>query len=130
MEVSLKPYHICDLRLCFQQSVAEAPDDCPKLMRSLREAVLRGDHQGMEQAAHSLKGAASNFGARAVVERALQLEVLGRTNNLFQAENMVRELDTSLNDLISELTHFLISRHPNISTQSEALAISQGKLDQ
>ena len=50
----------------------------PKLLDGIRGAAERGDAQGMERAAHKLKGSVANFAAPAAYDAALRLEVMGR----------------------------------------------------
>ncbi len=52
------------------------------LLGRLRCCVADGDAAGLGQAAHQLKGAASNFYAERTVEAALRLEQMGRQNEL------------------------------------------------
>jgi HPt (histidine-containing phosphotransfer) domain-containing protein len=57
-------------------------EDSPRLIDEVRAAVAAGDAAALRRAAHTLKGAASNFGASAVVAAALELETMGRTGDL------------------------------------------------
>jgi CheY-like chemotaxis protein/HPt (histidine-containing phosphotransfer) domain-containing protein len=54
----------------------------PQLLYAIEDAISRKDAPGLCQAAHSLKGAVGNFGAKAVVEQAAALETMGKTGNL------------------------------------------------
>ena len=57
-------------------------EECPKLINGIRGAVERSDAQGMERAAHKLKGPVANFSAPAAYDAALRLEVMGREGHL------------------------------------------------
>jgi CheY-like chemotaxis protein len=74
-------------------------DDCPKLFNGIRGAVERGDAQGMERAAHSLKGSVANFAAPAAYDAALRLEMMGRAGNLDQAPEALGRLESALEEL-------------------------------
>ena len=74
-------------------------DDCPKLLDGIRGAVERGDAQGLERAAHKLKGTVANFSARASYDAALRLEVMGRGGHFEQAGEALGELDSALEEL-------------------------------
>src|SRR5436190_16020451 len=50
-------------------------EDSLRLREEVRAAVAAGDAAALRRSAHTLKGAASNFGAAAVVAAALQLEI-------------------------------------------------------
>ena len=53
-------------------------EDTPRLVKELTEAVEKRDHPKIERAAHTLKGAVANFGAKRARELALDLETRGR----------------------------------------------------
>jgi two-component system, sensor histidine kinase and response regulator len=78
-------------------------DDYPKSLRELREAVEAGDAKRVERTAHGLKGSVSNFGARPAVEAALQLETMGRAQELVEAEQVLHSLEMALAALRPEL---------------------------
>jgi HPt (histidine-containing phosphotransfer) domain-containing protein len=48
-------------------------DDSPRQLAAVQAAAAAGDAQALMRVAHTLKGAASNFGAAAVVTAALEL---------------------------------------------------------
>jgi len=74
-------------------------DECPKLLDGIRGAVERGDAQGLERAAHKLKGTVANFSARTSYDAALRLEVMGRSGQLEQAREAVGQLESALEEL-------------------------------
>jgi len=69
----------------------------------LREAAGRGDAEGVENTAHGLKGSVANFGARAAVDAALQLETLGRNRDLTNISPSLAALESALTELRTEL---------------------------
>lgn len=70
-------------------------DDYPTSISAIKDAVHKGAPQDLERAAHTLKGAVSNFGADAVVKEAFELECQGRLGDLTHAnENLQRLLET------------------------------------
>ncbi|MGC8879751.1 MAG: Hpt domain-containing protein [Anaerolineae bacterium] len=58
----------------------------------LSEAIERGDARGVEQTAHSLKGASASLGAERFRQSAFQLEQIGRSGNLSDAVNVLAKL--------------------------------------
>ncbi|PYU10577.1 MAG: hypothetical protein DMG29_17240 [Acidobacteria bacterium] len=80
--------------------------DYPRLLAAMREAVARGDAKSLERAAHTLKGAVSNFAAPAATAAALRLELMGRQANLTQAEEALAALEAELDRLKSLLAEF------------------------
>ncbi len=71
-------------------------DEYPALMVEIREAVTALDADGLQRAAHTLKGSVSNFGADAAYNAAFVLEMMGRTRDLAQVERGLAELDEAL----------------------------------
>jgi len=78
-------------------------EDCPQLCDGIRGAAERGDAQGMERAAHKLKGSVANFAAPAAYEAALRLEVIGHDGHLDQATEALGQLESALEELRPKL---------------------------
>lgn len=78
-------------------------EDYPNSVGEIEEALRTGDAKKLERAAHSLKGAASNFGADVVVKSALALEVAGRSGNLASAPAEYGALSAALKNLHRDL---------------------------
>ena len=79
-------------------------DEYPRSLGELHKAVEAGDSKAVERAAHSIKGAVSNFGARAAVDAAAQLEQLGRAQKLAGASLGLHSLEQALTALSQELS--------------------------
>lgn len=77
--------------------------DSPRLMEEVRAAVVAGDAAALKRAAHTLKGAAGNFGAAAVVAAALELEAMGRAGDLGGAAPARDRLEAALGSLNAAL---------------------------
>ena len=80
--------------------------ESPKLLQRVREAVRCSDAKALERAAHSLKGAVSNFTSQGGFETAQRLEMMGRTGDLSQIEaaqaaleREVASLDAALDEM-------------------------------
>jgi two-component system, sensor histidine kinase and response regulator len=78
-------------------------DDYPRSLAELREAAGRGDARTVERAAHGLKGAAANFGARPVVDAALAIETMGRHQDLSGFSAALGALEQTLSRFRHEL---------------------------
>ncbi|AGA25164.1 hybrid sensor histidine kinase/response regulator [Singulisphaera acidiphila] len=78
-------------------------EDCPRLKAAVHEAVEAGSPERLYRAAHALKGAVSNFGARGAFEAAVRLEALGRGGDLIGHGPIVRHLEGQLDDLLGAL---------------------------
>ncbi len=78
----------------------------PELQATVHDSIARGDGKALEQAAHSIKGAVSSFGAWAAREAALKLEVLGREGDLAQAVLAGAALDREIAHLTRALAGY------------------------
>lgn len=78
-------------------------DDCPSCMQSISAAISANDPKALERAAHNLKGAVANFGAKATVDAALRLEQMGRAGQIEGADKAYVELAAALDRLTPEL---------------------------
>jgi two-component system, sensor histidine kinase and response regulator len=77
--------------------VAELADlffeDAPPLLRSIEEAVERGEAESLERAAHALKGNCGTIGARRMARMASDLQNLRRSGDTTQAADLVNEIE-------------------------------------
>jgi HPt (histidine-containing phosphotransfer) domain-containing protein len=64
-------------------------EDCPQRMNELEEAVKGNNTNMIRNAAHSLKGMVSGFGARRANTLAQEMEDLGRAGNLPKAATLL-----------------------------------------
>ena len=55
--------------------------ECPKMVQEVRDSIESGEAVRIQRAAHTLKGSASIFGARRVVQSAAKVETMGRENS-------------------------------------------------
>jgi PAS domain S-box-containing protein len=66
--------------------------ECPRLMLLIEDAIDERDANALVETAHSLKGSASYLAARPTVELAHELELIGRTKNWTQVEEIYVKL--------------------------------------
>jgi HPt (histidine-containing phosphotransfer) domain-containing protein len=78
-------------------------DTYPDVLQEIRIAAEQSNAQLLERSAHGLKGSVANFGAAAAVEAARQLETMGRTHQLQEATEGLRNLERALEALRPEL---------------------------
>ena len=69
-------------------------------------AIARGDTEALARGAHSLKGSVGNFGARAAVDAAVQLESIAKNGNLSIAGAAFATLEKEVDRLKRELRAF------------------------
>jgi CheY-like chemotaxis protein len=75
----------------------------PALLSEIENAVLQKDAAALGRAAHTMKGAVANFGARAVVDQAKELEMMGKSGDLASADDAAQSLRALMNKLVPEL---------------------------
>ncbi|HEV8716731.1 MAG TPA: response regulator [Candidatus Binatia bacterium] len=83
-------------RELLQEIVGLFFDEIPGLLSAIQEPVARRDAKALERAAHTVKGAVSNFGAKDAFAAALRLEVLGRGGDLTNVEEACAELEKAI----------------------------------
>ncbi len=69
-------------------------EDAEPRLSTLREAIASGDAEGVERAAHTLKGSAGNMGARRMSMIAASLQDAGTSGDLSGAATLVEDLET------------------------------------
>ena len=78
--------------------------ESPRLMADIQRSVDSGDGARLELAAHTLKGAITNFAAPRAFEAAFKLEKIGRSGVLADhAEATCRELEDEMDQLEAAL---------------------------
>ena len=82
------------------------------LMAALRSAAARQDAHGVEIAAHTLKGSASNFGATEFCQDALALERSGRRGDSAGIEERLAAFERSAARFLRELEQLVADTIP------------------
>jgi CheY-like chemotaxis protein len=80
--------------------------DSPRMMKQIRNAIATGNGDSIAAAAHSLKGAAGNFGPNPVFNTAKQLEQSGKAHRTGEASALFKRLETDLVALRKRLQEF------------------------
>jgi CheY-like chemotaxis protein len=80
-----------------------------RLMNKMQIAIKNEDASGLQRAAHTLKGSVRVFGAERVASAALQLEKIGQSKNLDDAQDAWTQLDRELERLKPMLDNLLKS---------------------
>ena len=73
----------------------------------IRDSIARQDCEALHRAAHTLKGAVSNFGAQPVFAASLELETMGREEDLSRAADVLPDLEQKLESLRQALSEFV-----------------------
>jgi two-component system, sensor histidine kinase and response regulator len=90
-------------RVLYDELVEVFKKECPTFAAEMRGAVEARDLKALERSAHTLRGAASNLGAVALSEAALELERLARSEELDSAASQLQILQKEIERLLSEL---------------------------
>ena len=77
--------------------------ESPQLMRDAKKALAARDRKALERAAHTLKGAVANFGAREAFAAALKLERIGEKGDLAHSRQAWAALEKEMGRLKKEL---------------------------
>jgi CheY-like chemotaxis protein len=79
----------------------------PTLLSELRAAAGRGDGEGLQRAAHELRGSMANLEADLASQAALRLETMGRNGDLAAAEEALADLDREVARLQEAVAGFV-----------------------
>lgn len=77
--------------------------DCPQRMQKLEQGVKGGNAESIRQAAHSLKGMVSGFGAYQAKSLAEEMELLGRGEQVTEAVNLLPSVLCEFAHVIEQL---------------------------
>jgi HPt (histidine-containing phosphotransfer) domain-containing protein len=80
--------------------------ECESTVAAIRKAIDEQNASNLNRAAHTLKGMVGNFGARAAMEIALMLEIIGKNTDLAGAEGVLLTLQKELERLKKALVQF------------------------
>ena len=83
----------------FREVAGIFAEDSRAMMAEIRDAIAAGNPGRLNRAAHTLKGAISNFGAAVPFEHALKLEAMGKNGELAKARDNCDALDAELERL-------------------------------
>jgi len=81
-------------------------------LESMREAVRDQDSDALARAAHALNGASANIGANGSAELAGQLENLGCSGTVHEAEKLLGRLEREIAAAQIEIQHLVSNLAP------------------
>ena len=73
--------------------------ECPRHLEKIGRAIAEGDGEGLESAAHALKGAVAIFTQEGPFKAALRLEELGQASDLGRAGEVYQALQEEIDRL-------------------------------
>ncbi|WP_182865407.1 response regulator [Rhodopirellula sp. JC639] len=87
-------------------------EEAAQRVSEIETALAAADAKVVARGAHTLKGAAGNFGAKPVVRLAEQIETLGKDDNLAPVPDLLESLKQQVARLDTELAAF-VNRNPS-----------------
>jgi two-component system, sensor histidine kinase and response regulator len=87
----------------FHEMVGLLHADAPQLLGIVTGCFESGDFAGLERAAHTLKGLASNFGGQRAVAAAAEVERLAKARQSARLPAALDELNAALEELMGAL---------------------------
>ena len=78
-------------------------ESCPQLIAEMQAALVVGDADAFQRAAHSMKSNSASFGAFELAAQARLLETMGRERRQDGAGQLLAELETTYSQVESEL---------------------------
>jgi signal transduction histidine kinase/DNA-binding response OmpR family regulator len=86
--------------------------DCPSLVEQVSAAIMRQDSDGLERAAHKLRGAVTTFASGKALSAAQQLETMGRDQDLRHAGEVFVQLKEQIEILENVLSQLWVEVVP------------------
>ena len=77
--------------------------DYSRLMDEVRDSILQNNCSVLERAAHTMKGRLAFFGINRVRDKMLELEIMGREQDLTRANEVLAEAEIGMKAALSEL---------------------------
>lgn len=82
-------------------------EECPRLLRSLEDAVFKEEMKSVETAGHTLKGMLASLSATRAASAASRLEGVGRTGKHSQLQEALAALQSEVAALLPEVDAYL-----------------------
>jgi two-component system, sensor histidine kinase and response regulator len=93
--------------------------DAPARLRAIHAAISRSDSKGLREAAHSIKGSASNLGARRLASVSSAIETAARNGDLAATAPLLERLDSEFARVRFLLEQQTKSQNSNPRIQAE-----------
>lgn len=90
----------------FRSMVPLFTQECSEMLRLIESGIANEDGSLIQRGAHTIKGAAAVFGASAVAQAALELEMIGKESRLDEVDPQLNLLRSLLDSLDEELCEF------------------------
>ncbi|WP_055073814.1 response regulator [Pseudanabaena sp. 'Roaring Creek'] len=87
-------------------------EECPVLLKNLRQAISDSDRAQIEYASHTLKGISRMLGAKAFSDICSELELAAHNRQLENSDRLMLEIDQSFPSVVSYLEAYLAKNSP------------------
>ena len=81
-------------------------EECPQMLGRVRDSLQQTEADVVRRAAHDFKGSVANFVDGGAAASALELETMGRENNLADAPQVFARLEREIAALLVDLRRF------------------------
>jgi HPt (histidine-containing phosphotransfer) domain-containing protein len=85
--------------------------DYPRLMEEARNSILQNNCSELERAAHTLKGRLAFFGIGFLRDQLLNLEMMGRHNDLTRAHQALTEIELEMKSILPEFELLILEQN-------------------
>ncbi len=90
-----------------EETIGMFQEDYPALLEEIQTGLATGDSEAVYRAAHTLKGAISNFCAPRAEEAALRVEQSAKDGDLSTGEDQMRTLQEEIERMVLVLKQIL-----------------------
>ena len=104
------------------------PQQAQQAVEKIADAVSAADAQQLAQAAHALKGTAANLSAVAVQQAAAEVEALGKSGVLTEADRLLGELRAEVERCIAVIERHCELQNANLKLEIGGLVAPSPKL--
>lgn len=111
LDVEVARAHVDDDLQLLSELASMFVQDYSRLIGDARNAILKNDYSELERAAHTLKGRLAFFGIKLLHQELLDLETMGRTNDLSRADQALTEIDNRMQSILPEFEPLIMEQH-------------------
>lgn len=89
----------------FNELVQQFMTDCYERLLMIKQAQQTADNAAGLEAAHAMKGASANLGAKLLSQQCFKMQEVCHAGMIADAHNVVTDIETELNTLVEEIKH-------------------------
>ena len=81
--------------------------ETPQMLQEIRQAIADKDYEAMRRVAHSFKSASRNIGALSIADFCLELENMGREQNIAGADEKIANIEAHYEQVKPQILSFI-----------------------